>query len=224
MALFGRIFWWYIYYFPHSFPSLLVSLQCSEYLRSRGKKLKRVLLLIDARHGFKQTDLQCFRDLVTMTYTDPDPEPEPEGEDDNTLVTNINKKKNNSGFHNDNISNNVSSGRGKMVSPSWKLQVVLTKCDLVERSELARRVHLMRDQLTGAFPFLKVTNMPLLMLSALENRGIVELHKDLASLVPPSASGNSTTGTTTTTTTTNAAHRVKNTVTNNVLGGKGSAK
>lgn len=144
----------------------------SEYLLSRGKRLKRVLLLIDARHGFKQADLTCLDNLLTKTYTGPDP-------DSDSNPTQPPSK---------GISNPVNRR-----ALSWKLQVVLTKCDLVERSELARRVHLVREQLDHRFTTLRVSSMPVLMLSALEGRGVLELHRDLASLVPPSASGNSAT-------------------------------
>jgi GTP-binding protein len=138
--------------------------------------LKRVLLLLDARHGFKQTDLTCMQDLVTMNYTDPTPSEENDIEDGQELVKPSKSTQQNS--------------KGKKSDITWKLQVVLTKCDLVERSELARRVQLVREQLSDSFPSLRISNMPVLMLSALEGRGVAELHRDLASLVPPSASGN----------------------------------
>ena len=151
--------------------------QSSEYLRSRGnRRLKRVLLLIDARHGFKQTDFRCLHDLVTMNYHDPAVENEINDIDDNKEYD---KQEND-------FKMGVDIGSIKM---PWKLQVILTKCDLVERVDLARRVQLMKDEISEKFSFLKTANMPILMVSAQENKGIVELHKDLASLVPPTASG-----------------------------------
>eukprot|EP00603_Paraphysomonas_imperforata_P007175 CAMPEP_0114426814 /NCGR_PEP_ID=MMETSP0103-20121206/8003_1 /TAXON_ID=37642 ORGANISM="Paraphysomonas imperforata, Strain PA2" /NCGR_SAMPLE_ID=MMETSP0103 /ASSEMBLY_ACC=CAM_ASM_000201 /LENGTH=351 /DNA_ID=CAMNT_0001595809 /DNA_START=418 /DNA_END=1473 /DNA_ORIENTATION=- len=148
---------------------------CSEYLLSRGKRLKRVLLLIDARHGFKQADFICLDNLLTNTYTGPNPDTDSVVEEEEAVQVQPVRK------------SRASAGNSRAIS--WKLQVVLTKCDLVERSELARRVQLVREQLAHSFPALRVSNMPVLMLSALEGRGVVELHRDLASLVPPSASG-----------------------------------
>ena len=39
----------------------------------------------------------------------------------------------------------------KTPSPKWKLQVVLTKCDLVERNDLARRMAAVHAQLRCTF-------------------------------------------------------------------------
>lgn len=158
---------------------------CSEYLLSRGRRLKRVLLLIDARHGFKQADLTCLENLLTKTYTGPDPDAD-SGEEE--VPSSGQSGKPGPGQALDKSRARAVNSHSRALS--WKLQVVLTKCDLVERSELARRVHLVREQLGHSFSALRVSSMPVLMLSALEGRGVVELHKDLASLVPPSASGN----------------------------------
>lgn len=161
----------------------LFLMQCSEYLRNRGRRLKRVLLLLDARHGFKLTDLQCLQDLVTMNYTGPEEQEELEEEGEEGCYDKSKKAA-------PRDSRGVPRQEVGTIRVSWKLQVILTKCDLVERSELARRVHLTREQLSDSLPFLRTSNMPVLMVSALESRGVVELHKELASLVPPSASGN----------------------------------
>lgn len=138
-----------------------------------------MLLLIDARHGFKQADLTRLDNLLTNTYTGP-PDVD-SGEEEGSSRP--------SGKPGSSLTKKSRASVNSRAL-SWKLQVVLTKCDLVERSELARRVHLVREQLVHSFPALRVSSMPVLMLSALEGRGVVELHKDLASLVPPSASGN----------------------------------
>ena len=65
-----------------------------------------------------------------------------------------------------------------------KLQVVLTKCDLVERRDLARRISLLKEELREILPP-AAGHLPLAMLSANQGRGIVELQQDLASLVQP---------------------------------------
>ena len=71
---------------------------------------------------------------------------------------------------------------------TWKLQIVLTKCDLVERSVLARRVQEIREDVIKSFPYLGKgghTSLPVMMISGRYGNGIVELQKELAPLVPP---------------------------------------
>ena len=68
----------------------------------------------------------------------------------------------------------------------WKLQIVLTKCDLLERADIARRITVIRNELTDALP--GFSNMlPIMTVSGLERKGIIELQKELASLVPQDA-------------------------------------
>ena len=74
----------------------------------------------------------------------------------------------------------------KFERPVWKLQIVLTKCDLVERADIARRVKLIRDDLSEYFPGL-ASNLPIMLVSGRECKGIIELQKDLASLVVKSS-------------------------------------
>jgi hypothetical protein len=84
--------------------------------------------------------------------------------------------------------------------PSWKLQIVLTKCDLVERGHLVRRVTALRSQLqetlrevlssppVDALPPVRAleplarSRLPVLMVSAKEGGGLVPLQKELAAL------------------------------------------
>mmetsp|Transcript_56462 Transcript_56462/g.113096 ORF Transcript_56462/g.113096 Transcript_56462/m.113096 type:complete len:497 (+) Transcript_56462:84-1574(+) len=67
-----------------------------------------------------------------------------------------------------------------------KLQVVLTKCDLVKRKDLVRRVGLLREDLRDLFPFGQSHydwgRLPVVMLSSLEDKGVRELQRELASL------------------------------------------
>jgi GTP-binding protein EngB required for normal cell division len=115
------------------------------YLKSRSG-LKRMLLLIDARHGFKDADYMFLKSL------------EP----------------------------NVPM-----------IQVVLTKCDLVPREDLARRVVQVQQQLSEALRR-EPGILPVMLVSAKVGvgynnirgdrtlGGILELQRDLASLAPDS--------------------------------------
>lgn len=70
---------------------------------------------------------------------------------------------------------------------TWKLQIVLTKCDLVERSMLARRIEKIRSEIVQHFPYLGRTGstfLPVMMVSGLNGNGVLELQKELAALVP----------------------------------------
>ena len=119
--------------------------------------MKRVLLVLDARHGVKVTDVRCLTELLTVDSPSPVPRP------GDPFITPVIEKK-------------------KMEKPSWKLQIVLTKCDLVERADIARRVQIIRDELSEFFPRLG-SNLPMMLVSGHECKGIVELQKDLAALV-----------------------------------------
>ena len=61
------------------------------------------------------------------------------------------------------------------------MQIVLTKCDLVERAVLARRMTSIRDQLDSIFIG---QDLPIMAVAPLEGLGISELQKELAALVP----------------------------------------
>eukprot|EP00752_Nemacystus_decipiens_P003097 g2868.t1 len=111
------------------------------YLRGRGAPLKRVMLLLDARHGFKKADIEFLEQLY-----------DPKGP----------------------------SPLGKYRPP--KIQILLTKCDLVKRIDLARRVAFVRQQLEEVSR--RQTNLSTMTVSALKGAGVVELQKELASLDP----------------------------------------
>ncbi|CAM9639813.1 unnamed protein product [Ectocarpus sp. 4 AP-2014] len=111
------------------------------YLRGRGAPLKRVMLLLDARHGFKKADIE----FLGLLYDPKGPSP-----------------------------------LGKYRPP--KIQILLTKCDLVKRIDLARRVVFVRQQLEEVSR--RQTNLSIMTLSALKGAGMVELQKELASLDP----------------------------------------
>ena len=70
----------------------------------------------------------------------------------------------------------------------WKLQIILTKCDLVERAKLARRLAAMRDQLSDSSStlpsILRDSFLNIMPVSCRNFGGILELQSELASLVP----------------------------------------
>ena len=121
--------------------------------RDRGL-LKRVLLLIDARHGMKKADFDFCQMLEQRCRS--------------------------------------STQQRSNLPP---IQIVLTKCDLVSQSDLARRVVQVRQQLSDCLRR-EPSQLPVMLVSAvtgkdsnhvINNRacgGILELQKNLASLVP----------------------------------------
>ncbi|CAM9570896.1 unnamed protein product [Discosporangium mesarthrocarpum] len=111
------------------------------YLRGRGSPLKRVMLLLDARHGLKQRDVEFLQHL----YNTKTPSP-----------------------------------LGKYQPP--KVQILMTKCDLVKRIDLARRVTQLRREIDEVSP--RQTGLPVLMVSALRGNGLEELQRELSALDP----------------------------------------
>lgn len=134
----------------------------SDYLLNRGKALKRVLILIDARHGMKKADLD-FLDMLQQQQ----------------------------GL----ASSSSDNKRGTEMPP---IQLVLTKCDLVAQTDLARRVAQVRQQLSDTLRR-EPSQLPVMLVSARagvgfnnvdrrENRargGVLELQKELAALATP---------------------------------------
>lgn len=135
----------------------------TDYILRRGKALKRVLLLLDARHGLKKADF----DFIDM----------------------------------------LQSGLTTSSSSLPPIQIVLTKCDLVSQSDLARRVSQVRHQLADAWRR-EPSQLPVLLVSArpgvgfnnyfVQRRpegggegssrargGVLELQKELAALAIP---------------------------------------
>jgi GTP-binding protein EngB required for normal cell division len=101
-----------------------------------NSRLHRVLLLIDARHGLKQADVDFLGDLQSADQ------------------------------------------------PLPPLQVVLTKCDLVGQTDLARRVVQVRQQISDCMRR-ETSQLPILFVSATQAGGVLELQKELAALVVP---------------------------------------
>ena len=212
---------------------------CSDYLRYRGSTLKRVILLLDARHGFKVADKLYFKNLVDgMTENDQYNNHE-ESKDSSKHIKTSNNNNNNSNNNDDNINkkykpktnenivyfefnnqngDSTSSNSPKKINSfiqntntttnsnteqkhqqqpqplnhlkkrkvqiAWKLQLVLTKCDLLDRNELARRIQVIQDSITEMLP--GYGNMlSVIALSGKYGNGVLDLKRELSSLVTP---------------------------------------
>jgi len=139
----------------------------ADYLLNRGKPLKRVLLLLDARHGLKRVDLEFIEMLQ------------------NEVERRVKVIK-------EETRESKERARLPQLPP---IQIVLTKCDLVKQNDLARRVAQVRQDLSDSLRR-EPSQLPILMVSARagvgynnvdrSNRsrgGVLELQKELASLV-----------------------------------------
>jgi GTP-binding protein EngB required for normal cell division len=139
------------------------------FLIERGRMLKRILLLIDARHGFKKADFDFLDSLQKSLLSDSQDDQEKQGNDPNQSP--------------------------KTLPP---IQVVLTKCDLVKQRDLARRVVQVRRQLSDSLLRESKGNLPVMLVCAKAGLGynnirgsrarggILELQSEIASLAPRS--------------------------------------
>ncbi len=139
------------------------------FLINREKSLKRILLLIDARHGFKKADFDFLSNLQKL------------------------------GGSSNNLKNNESSiFKAQKMTKKFTLppiQVVLTKCDLVSQEDLARRVVQVREQFSDSL-IREPSSLPVMLCSAkaglgfnnvyrdIARGGILEIQRELAALVP----------------------------------------
>ncbi len=146
----------------------------NHYLLER-RTLKRILLLLDARHGFKLADFEFLEALQEGL-----------------------KQQNSSSSGEE---NNTGGGRRRKMKRRElpPIQIVLTKCDLVKQVDLARRVVVVRQQLSDALAR-EPSSLPVMLVSAraglgfnnirgaeqLPMGGVLELQKELASMVPMS--------------------------------------
>ncbi|KAG7336770.1 50S ribosome-binding GTPase [Nitzschia inconspicua] len=121
--------------------------------------LKRILLLVDARHGAKRADLDFLESLQAQQ---------------------LKRRRTNK-----NTDNNDDNNKSNVVEPRElpPIQIVLTKCDLVSQSDLARRIIQVREQLSNAL-LRQPSALPEMLVSAqMEgHRGVLELQKELAAL------------------------------------------
>lgn len=150
------------------------------YLLDRPRSsLKRILLLIDARHGIKKADIEFLESLqngLTAAARLNSDEDDPNGD----------------GFQHTHYESSTTSANKRAPPKKEKyhhtlppIQVVLTKCDVVPQAELARRVLLVRQQLSDCLRR-QPSALPEMFVSAqTEGRaGVLELQKELASLIP----------------------------------------
>lgn len=123
------------YGFAHASPEMATAYRelMATYICHK-RRPQRVLLLLDARHGMKQTDRAFLYDLQSRDYQLP------------------------------------------------PLQIVLTKCDLVDATDLARRVKQVQDDLDDVLRR-QTSRLPVLLTSATRHNGILAVQKELASLV-----------------------------------------
>ena len=143
----------------------------ADYLLNRGKALKRVLILLDARHGLKRADL----DMIEM------------------LQEEVGRRTREA------KARRAAGGRGGVRPPRLPpIQLVLTKCDLVRQTDLAKRVAQVRQELSDSLRR-EPSQLPILLVSAragvgynnVDRRtnqsrgGVLELQRELASLVTP---------------------------------------
>lgn len=138
------------------------------YLLHRGRSLKRVLLLLDARHGMKSADFE-FLDMLQAAL------------DANTLMA-------------------KEHGLERVKNTLPPIQIVLTKCDLVKQKDLARRVVVVRQQLSESLRR-EPSSLPVMLVSAkpgvgfnnvrhnTAKGGVLELQRELAALVPNPMAG-----------------------------------
>lgn len=205
-----------------------------------GKPLKKALLLLDARHGLKKSDVDFLKELeeryqdllevqerklhnleinlMNKELKDPSlldfsndallaPIPPHLANSKESLIKgkyknltekfllNINqyRKKNKDLKISDgnlmNLSNEIllkDYTEKHCLLPnelSWKLQIVFTKADLVERQELSKRILLLQEDLKKKInlKFFKLDSI--IILSGLKNQGVIELKKELKKLV-----------------------------------------
>ncbi len=99
-------------------------------------RLQRILLLLDARHGLKQTDADLLHQLhEEYRKTKPD-------------------------------------GHSKL---HWKIQIVLTKCDLVERMKLCKLMSILKEDILERFPSRFIHDVPIVPISVKDEKGVGSL-------------------------------------------------
>jgi len=153
--------------------------------------LKRVLLLIDARHGMKQADINFLASLQSalMVRQKQYRDNVTHGGESNirgyAKDINTDKRRIEPASIDSTLNEKKSSIARLPPVPTElpPLQIVLTKCDLVSQSDLARRVVQVRKQLSDSL-IRQPKILPEMLVSAqMEGQlGVIELQKELASL------------------------------------------
>lgn len=178
----------YGFSFMNSSEKHRIQTMSSMYIRERGPSLKRLVLLLDARHGFKLGDRQFFQHLIEGTFPDPRQEEETARAAAAAGYKSIEEAMEDDKFIEDTLNNNTTfrTPKPRRLDRSnihWKLQIVVTKCDMVDRLELARRIQIISDTASEMLPGFG-SPLPIIAVSGKFGNGIVELKKELGSLVP----------------------------------------
>eukprot|EP01033_Poteriospumella_lacustris_P002802 gene2801-2036_t len=121
---------------------------------ANARSLKRILLLLDARHGMKASDRQFLQELSAKVEAG---HKAAKGE----------------------------LGKAALKKLSWKVQIVLTKCDLVERVALCRQMMLLKEDYAELVPPKLQSDLPIVPLSGRDSSGVTALQQELSALVPP---------------------------------------
>ena len=146
------------------------------YLTQRGKSLKRVLLLLDARHGFKAADVAFLTNLYQYVREGGPTTDDNSSSSSSSSSSKQTQKAASMGSEREGTKNprgvRVKGAGGKDRWPlRWKLQVVLTKCDLLERTDLARTLQEVRNTMFDIVPSRLCSDLPVMALSGLANKG-----------------------------------------------------
>jgi GTP-binding protein len=194
----------YGFAFMNEAEKLRCHLLCLDYLVSnpaRSKVLKRVVLLLDGRHGLKATDVLFLQDLQrhlldTVAQGDFGSDSQEAKTILSTIPTTSSRASLSAEYANEEdmpAAARVSlTGKNmKMLSKhlGWKLQIVLTKGDLVERAELCKRITAVSQAIEEKVPSLYHSMLPTLALSAKDLKGVEEMQRDLAAIIPPQWEG-----------------------------------
>ena len=113
----------------------------------RGRALKRLLLLVDARHGLKAADFEFLKGIEDRVKEAAAKEKSGKGE-----------------------GKGKGKGKGNEALRIPPIQVVLTKSDMVEQADLARRIVQTRDQMSDALSR-EYGNLQIMCVSAQPGKG-----------------------------------------------------
>jgi GTP-binding protein len=162
----------------------------SQYLST--SPVKRLVLLLDARHGFKKADIE-FLQLLTETYKEYQSKYGTKAVKKEKAKVEKDIAKNSSSVteqENHMDINEVEQGIIKVDIKesfpkhlSWKLQIILTKCDLVERIELCKIIQLVKKDLHEHISSYLYHDIPVLAVSGYEKTGLIPLQKELINTI-----------------------------------------
>lgn len=153
------------------------------YIVGRGKSLKRILLLVDARHGMKRADVEF---LESMQESKIESLKNGTGDDGNSSRPSRSKVSTRNVCATREIPDHLLKKKTRQKSLELSpIQIVLTKCDLVSQADLARRVVLTQRQVSESLRR-QPSALPVMLVSAqiAGQAGVLEVQKELAALAP----------------------------------------